>query len=51
MLLVTLLLSATTAAAADIDPPFFCGKQANGITTPGAVSALYLDLRCSLPGK
>ena len=45
MLSVVAVLHASTTAGAP-----FCGQQANGITTPGATSALFLDLECPLAG-
>ena len=53
--MATLLLSAAAAmvlassASSSADGPPFCGEQVDGITTPGAVLALYLDLSC-MPG-
>lgn len=40
--------TALTSAASATGPPF-CGQQVDGITTPGHVLALYLDLSC-MPG-
>ena len=61
--LITALGSAAAAAAAAaggagganagavLDGPAFCGTQVDGITTPGQVSALYLDLACGYAGR
>ncbi len=37
-------------ALRDSSPKPFCGHQIDGITTPGHVSALFLDLNCPLAG-
>jgi hypothetical protein len=52
LLLLATVMSPTTlqfAASAAGDGPPFCGQQADGITTPGHVLGLYLDLSC-MPG-